>query len=363
MKILDWYILKKFLTTFFFCLIALTVIVIIIDLSERTDDFAKTKLPVSEIISQYYFGFVPRIDAMLFPLFIFIAVIFFTSKMANRSEIVAILSSGISFGRFLRPYIFGGFLFTAFLWWCNQYVLPPANERWANFNTKYIDFNYAAYENTSTISNKYFKLDSFSYAGVRFYDTVSRTGNNFFIQRFNGVNLAYNLRAQNIRWDTATRKWKLENVTERRISGIKSVVTKIPTMQMNFNFKPRDLQRDDYMKDKLTTPDLDEYIKLEKIRGAENVNTLLLEKYNRSANPVSVFILTLIGASMASRKIRGGSGFHLAIGVLICVLYILVGRFSSVFSMKGNFNPFIAAWLPNMVFASLAYYLYRRSSR
>ena len=363
MKILDWYILKKFLVTFFFCLIALTVIVIIIDLSERTDDFAKTKLPVSEIISQYYFGFVPRIDAMLFPLFIFIAVIFFTSKMANRSEIVAMLSSGISFGRFLRPYIFGGFVFTAFLWWCNQYVLPPANERWANFNTKYIDFNYAAYENTSTISNKYFKLDSFSYAGVRFYDTVSRTGNNFFIQRFNGTNLAYNLRAQNIRWDTATRKWKLENVTERRINGLKTDVTKSPSMQMNFNFKPRDLKRDDYMKDKLTTPDLDEYIKLEKIRGAENVNTLLLEKYNRSANPVSVFILTLIGASMASRKIRGGSGFHLAIGVLICVLYILVGRFSSVFSMKGNFNPFIAAWLPNIVFALLAYYLFRRSSR
>ncbi len=363
MKIIDWYILKKFFVTFFFCLLALTVIVIIIDLSERTDDFAKTKLPVSAIITQYYFGFVPRIDAMLFPLFIFIAVIFFTSKMANRSEVVAILSSGITFGRFLRPYIFGGALFTLFLWWCNQYVLPPANQKWADFNTKYIDFNYAAYENTSTISNKYFKLDSFSYAGVRFYDTVSRTGNNFFIQQFIGSNLAYNLRAQNIRWDTATGKWKLENVTERRINGIKSTVTKTSERQMNFNFKPRDLKRDDYIKDKLTTPDLDDYIRLEQVRGAENVNTLLLEKYNRSANPVSVFILTLIGASMSSRKIRGGSGFHLAIGVLICVLYILVGRFSSVFSMKGNFNPFAAAWLPNVVFALLAYYLYRRSSR
>ena len=132
---------------------------------------------------------------------------------------------------------------------------------------------------------------------------------------------------------------------------------------MNFNFKPRDLQRDEYMKDKLTTPDLDEYIKLEKIRGSENVNSLLLEKHNRNANPVSVFILTIIGASIASRKIRGGSGFHLAIGVLICVLYILVGRFSSVFSMKGNFNPIVAAWLPNVVFGVLAWYLYRRNSK
>ena len=132
---------------------------------------------------------------------------------------------------------------------------------------------------------------------------------------------------------------------------------------MNYNFKPRDLQRDEYMKDKLTTPDLDEYIKLEKIRGSENVNSLLLEKHNRNANPVSVFILTIIGASIASRKIRGGSGFHLAIGVLICVLYILVGRFSSVFSMKGNFNPIVAAWLPNVVFGILAWYLYLRNSK
>lgn len=363
MKIIDWYILKKFFVTFFFSLLALTVLVVVIDLSEKTDDFAKTKLPVSTIITQYYFGFIPRIDAMLFPLFIFIAVIFFTSKMANRSEIIAILSSGISFGRFLRPYLFGGFLFTFFLWWCNQYVLPPANQKWATFTSTYIDYNYAAYQNTSTISNKYFKLDSFSYAGIRYYDTTNRSGNNFFIQTFNNTNLVYNLRAQSINWDTATRKWRLSNVVERRINGLRSKITESPVKQMNFNFKPRDLQRDDYMKDKLTTPDLDEYIKLEKLRGSENVNTLLLEKHNRNANPVSVFVLTMIGASISSRKIRGGSGFHLALGVLICVLYILVGRFSSVFAMKGNFNPIVAAWLPNVVFGLLAWYLYRRNSK
>ncbi len=363
MKIIDWYILKKFLITFFFCLMALTVLVVIIDLSEKTDDFSKTKLTINAIFTQYYLGFIPRIDAMLFPLFIFIAVIFFTSKMANRSEVIAILSSGISFNRFLRPYIFGGFLLTAFLWWCNQYVLPPANQKWATFNSKYIDFNYAAYENTSTISNKYFKLDSFSYAGVRYYDTTNRSGNNFFIQRFQNTSLVYNLRAQSINWDTATRKWRLTNVVERSIIGLKSKVVESPSKQMNFNFKPRDLQRDEYMKDKLATPDLDEYIRLEKVRGSENINSLLLEKHNRNANPISVFVLTIIGASIASRKIRGGSGFHLAIGVLICVLYILVGRFSAVFSMKGNFNPIVAAWLPNAVFGALAWYLYWRNSK
>lgn len=363
MKIIDWYILKKFLLTFFFCIVALTVLVVIIDLSERTDDFTKTGLPARTIITQYYFGFIPRIDAMLFPLFIFIAVIFFTSKMANRSEVIAILGSGISFGRFLRPYIFGGLLFTVFLWWCNQYVLPPANQKWATFTSTYIDYNYAAYQNTSTISNKYFKLDSFSYAGVRYYDTTNKSGNNFFIQQFKNTDLVYNLRAQSINWDTATKKWRLTNVVERRINGLKSEVTESAVKHMNFNFKPRDLQRDDYMKDKLTTPELNEYIKLEKLRGSENVNTLLLEKHNRNANPVSVFILTIIGASLASRKIRGGSGFHLALGFLVCVLYILVGRFSSVFSMKGNFNPIVAAWLPNVVFGGLAWYLYLRNSR
>ncbi|MEO8412643.1 MAG: LptF/LptG family permease [Ginsengibacter sp.] len=363
MKIIDRYILKKFFLTFFFFLIALTVLVVIVDLSEKTDDFAKTKLPFETIIVQYYFGFIPRIDAMLFPLFIFLSVIFFTSIMANRSEIIAILSSGVSFSRFLRPYIFGGLLFTVFLWWCNQYVLPVANQKWATFNSKYIDFNYGGYENTSTITNKYFKLDSFSYAGVRYYDTINRTGSNFFIQRFHNTNLVYNLRAQSFSWDTATRKWKLNNIIERSINGLRQEVKQIRERQMNFNFKPRDLQNDVYMKDKLATPELNEFIHLEKLRGAEDVNTLLLEKHNRNANPVSVFILTVIGASVASRKIRGGSGFHLAIGVMICVLYILVGRFSAVFSMKGNFNPLVAAWLPNLVFALLAWYLYRRNSR
>jgi lipopolysaccharide export system permease protein len=362
MKILDWYIIKKFFVTFFFCLIALTVIVVVVDLSEKTDDFAKTGLTAKQIITQYYFGFLPRIDAMLFPLFIFISVIFFTSGLANRSEIIAMLSTGISFGRFLRPYIVGGFLFTAFLWWCNQYVLPPANEKWANFNAKYIDYNYGGYVNTSTITNKYFKLDSFSYAGIRYYDTTNKSGSNFFIQRFNKESLIYNLRALSIKWDTSVKKWQLSNVVIRTINGLHQNVKDTAMMHMNFNFKPRDLQRDEYMKDKMPTPELNQFIKLEKIRGSGDVNALLLEKNNRSAIPVSVFILTVIGACIASRKIRGGSGFHLALGFLICILYILVGRFASVFALKGNFNPVIASWLPNVVFGTFAWILYRRSS-
>lgn len=363
MKILDRYILKKFFLTFFFCIVAMTVLVIIVDLSEKTDDFAKTDLTVREIITQYYFGFIPHIDAMLFPLFLFLSVVFFTSKMANRSEIIAILSAGISFRRFLAPYFFAGLFFTAFLWGVNQYILPEANNKWSTFNAKYIDFNYGGYVNTSTISNKHFKLDSFSYAGLRYYDTTSKSGSNFIIQKFDSTTLVYSLYAQGIRWDTATNDWLLSQVRMRTIDGLRQHLKDTPSLHVAYNFRPNDLKADAYLKDRLTTPELTRFIEMEKLRGGEDVNTLILEKETRNATPVSVLILTLIGATVASRKIRGGSGIHLAIGVLICVVYILVGRFSSVFSMKAEFNPVLAAWLPNIVFGALAYYLYRNASK
>ncbi len=233
MKILDWYILKKYFVTFLFFLLALTLIAVIIDLSEKTDDFAKTKLPASVIITQYYFGFIPRIDALLFPLFIFLSVIFFTSIMAGRSEIIAILANGISFPRFLRPYFIGGIILSAFLWWCNQSVLPRANAKWAAFSAKYIDESYAGVENHSFINNYYFRLDSFSYAGIRYYDTISRTGNSFFVQTFRNNQLIYNLRAEAIAWDTATNKWRLDRVLERNVNGIYESLKQTPTMQMN----------------------------------------------------------------------------------------------------------------------------------
>lgn len=360
MKILDWYILKKYFVTFLFFLLALTVIAVIIDISEKTTDFSKSKLPAMKIFTDYYLGFIPRIDAMLFPLFVFLSVIFFTSVMAGRSEIIAILGSGISFPRFLRPYFVGGIILSAFLWWVNQSILPKANAKYATFSAKYID---DIYRHQSFINNYYFRLDSFSYAGIRYYDTISKTGNSFFVQTFRNNQLVYNLRAQTITWDTATNKWRLNDVLERNINGIYEDLKQKSVMQMKYNFKPMDLQRDEYMKDKLPTKELNEFIKLEKLRGSEIVNTLMLEKSTRDAGPPSVLILTMIGAIVASRKIRGGSGFHLFVGIVISILYILVGRFSSVFAMKGNFDPVLAAWIPNIVFGILAYYLYLRAPK
>jgi lipopolysaccharide export system permease protein len=363
MKKIDRYILKKYLTTFFFCLLLLTVIVVVVDISEKTDDFVKSKLGVWRIITDYHFGFIPRITALLFPLFVFISVIFFASKMAGRSEVIAILSSGVSYKRFLLPFFAGGLILASLLWGAYRYVVPRANRIWGDFEAKYIDVNSANSGGKTYLQNFYFRIDSFTYAGLRFYDTASKNGNNFFIQKFEGSKLSYNLRADGIQWDTASRKWMLTNVTERWIKGVSEDLKKSATLKTSYNFKPRDLRRDEYMKDQLPTPELNEFIQQERIRGSEMLNTLLVERYNRDAIPASVIILTLIGAVMASRKVRGGSGIHLAFGVIISVLYILFSRFSLVFATKGNFTPLLAAWVPNILFGLLAIYLYRRAPK
>ena len=362
MKIIDRYILGKFLTTFFYCIIVMTVIVVVIDMSEKTDDFVKSKLPAWRIFTDYYAGFIPRIDAMLFPLFVFICVIFFTSKMAERTEVVAILSSGVSFKRFLLPYWIGSTFLASILWVGYQSVLPKANTVWSNFEAKYIggalDYATAAFP-----KNFYFRLDSNSYAGMRYFDTTSKSGGVFFIQKFINNKLVYNLRAENFAWDTATKQWKMNKVLERTMEGDKEILKASVTLTKKYNFKPRDLRKDEFLKDRLTTPELNQLIQLEKLRGKEGINSLLVERYNRDAIPVSVIILSLIGAILASKKVRGGSGFHLAVGVVLSVLYILFSRFSIVFATKGNFPPLLAAWLPNILFGGLALYFYYKAPK
>ncbi|MDO9376579.1 MAG: LptF/LptG family permease [Bacteroidota bacterium] len=362
MKKIDSYILKRYLTTFFFCLLLFTVIVVVIDISEKTDDFVKSKLPVSRIITDYYFGLVPRIDAMLFPLFVFIAVIFFTAKMADKSEVIAILASGVSFRRFLLPYWIGSIFLSSMLWLIYQFVLPRANAIWGTFEAKYVDY-YSPTDPRSFPQNYYFRIDSNTYAGIKYYDTSSKAGGNFFIQQFAHNTLKYNLRADNIIWDTASRKWRLNTVMERTFTGNKETAVHSDMKLMNYNFKPVDLRKDEYLKDRLPTPELKQLIAKEEMRGSEGINALLVERYNRDAIPVSVIILSMIGATISSRKVRGGSGFHLAVGVVLSVLYILFGRFALVFATKGNFTPVLAAWVPNIIFGLLAYYFYRRAAR
>ncbi|HRD44669.1 MAG TPA: LptF/LptG family permease [Ferruginibacter sp.] len=347
-----------------FCLLLFTVIVVVVDISEKTDDFVKSNLDAWQIFKEYYLGFIPRFDAMLFPLFVFISVIFFTSKMAGRSEIIAILSSGVSFRRFMVPYMVSALFLSLLLWLGYRSMVPKANEKFGNFNKNYVDVNKGMHnKNTSYLQNLYFRLDPVTYVGLRSYDTISKSGSGFFVDQFKNNKLKYNLRAANIMWDTGSKKWKLSNVLERHVDSLTERVVKNSNLLMNYNFRPLDLRKDEYLKDQMPTRELDDFIKREKMRHSEGLSDLLVERYNRDAIPVSVFILTIIGASLASRKLRGGSGAHLALGVIISVSYILFSRFSVVFATKGNFSPFMAAWLPNILFGLLAFYIYKKAPK
>lgn len=364
MKKLDRYILSKYFTAFFFCILLFTTVVVVVDMSEHADDFVKSGLTATEIFKQFYLGFIPRIDAMLFPLFVFIAVIFFTSKLAGNSEVIAILSSGVSFKRFLVPYLIGGVILSFMLWLGYQYVVPDANRKWADFEKKYIDVNFApSLQNSTYKQNIYFRIDSNTYAGIKGYDTISKSGNNLSVQKIINNKVVYNLRAMNFHWDTALHKWSLNNVVERKLNTLNEEVIFSSNKVVSYSFKPVDLRKDDYLKDQMSTPELDKFISLEKMRGSEMLSTLQVERYNRDAIPVSVLILTLIGGILASRKVRGGSGFHLALGVLISVTYILFSRFSVVFATKGDFTPWLAAWIPNIFFGILAIFLYKKAPK
>lgn len=368
MKKIDWYILKTFTVTFFFVLLLFTLIGIVIDVSEKTDDFVKSGLTMNQIITQYYFGFVPRIGAMLFPLWVFIAAIFFTSKMAGRSEVIAILASGTSYNRFLRPYLIGGLLFATMLWWMQRYVIPRANEIFSVFQVTYIDRNSSYQQIQGGLPNAntiYRKVDSFTYGGLLYYDTISKSGSTFFLHRIRDNRLVYNLRAESIRWDTTNRqnRWVLTNVVERTFNGLDESVSFTPQTVRRFDFQPFDLRLDDYAKDKLPTPQLVAFIRKEEQRGSEGVNAMKIELYKRDATPFAVLILALIGGIVASRRVRGGSGMHLAIGITAAAAFVLLDRFSTIFSSKGNFHPLLAAWTPNIIFAFVAFYFYRKAPK
>ena len=365
MRKIDWYILKKFLVTFVFCMLLFTVIAVAIDTSEKTDDFVKANLSTGQIITGYYLGFVPWIWSLLFPLFVFIAVIFFTSKMATRSEVIAILASGTSYNRFLRPYVIGGVLLGVLLWFGSRYWIPQANFIKADFQSKYLDKdkNRQNQEGIFCTGCYYKRIDSNTFIGMKSYDTASKAAANFFLNRIKDNKSIYNLRAESIKWDTAVKKWQLTNVVERTIDSVGEKVTTHPVFTLNLNLNPEELRKDEYLKDKLTTPQLITYIKREELRGTEGLNIYKMERYRRTATPAAVLLLTMIGAVVASRRTRGGSGMHLALGITIAAMFIISDRFSTVFATKGNFPPLIAAWLPNIVFAGVAYWLYRRTPK
>ncbi len=341
------------------------VVAVAVDTSEKADDFVKTGLSTYELINQYYLGFVPFIWGLLFPLFVFISVIFFTSRMAIRSEIIAILASGTSYNRMLRPYLVGGILLGLILWLGNRYLIPRANGIQATFKANYLDKNDPTKQRQLTdCRNCYYRrIDSITYVGIKNYDTTTKTGTTFFLDKVKNNRVIYNVRSNYIQWDTAHHQWRLHNAIERRVDSMGETTKKLDTLMLNIGLKPEELRRDEYLKDKLTTPELVAFIEREEARGTEGLSALKVERYRRTATPFAVLLLTLIGVVLASRKTRGGSGRHLAVGIITAALFIMSDRFSTVFATKGNFPPLLAAWVPNIIFSFVAFMMYKRAPK
>ena len=363
MKILDWYIIKKFLTTFIFTILLITIIAVAIDTSEKADDFVKSGLSSWQIFTHYYLGFIPFLVGMIFPLMVFIATIYFSSKMAGRSEFIAILANGVRYNRMLRPYIICSVFLALVFWIANRFWIPKANEIKSNFQATYIDRNSSYNPDPFKNNNYYLRVDANTFVGMRSYDTMTKSAYGFFLDKIKGNKVYYSVRSERISWDTAKKNWRLDNALERNIDSIHETVKLTPVVHLDLKLQPSELRRDEYLKDKLTSPELSEFIKREEERGSEGLNPYKVERYRRDATSFSVIIMTMIGAIVSTRKIRGGSGIHLAFGLVVAAVFVVMDKFSITFSTKGHLPPIIAVWIPNIIFSTIAIIIYRRTPK
>ncbi len=358
-KTLDAYIIRKYLGTFGFTLGIFLVIIVVFDVSEHLDDFLKYNAPLSAIIFQYYAGYLPFYANILLPLINFLAVIFFTAKMANQTEIVPILSGKVSFNRFLRPYfISSGLIFIVFFF-ANIYLIPYTNKLDIKFENTY--FNQV----DPTKSEVHIKLDKRTFAYLQTYNNTDHTGYNFILEKFDGDAMREKLIANRIVYDSLKRNWSIKDYTIRYINGMNERMeyglgkSKDTILDMI----PSDFEAHDNIYRAMSTAELGKSIEKEKTRGTGVLVDMELEKYRRFVYPLSSFVLTLIGVSISSRKVRGGIGLPLGIGIFLCFTYIVVDRFANVFSLKASLPPIIAVFIPNLVFGLLGLYLLRKAPK
>lgn len=358
-KTLDAYIIRKYLGTFGFTLGIFLVIIVVFDVSEHLDDFLKYHAPLSAIIFQYYAGYLPFYANILLPLINFLAVIFFTAKMANQTEIVPILSGKVSFNRFLRPYfISSGLIFIVFFF-ANIYLIPYTNKLDIKFENTY--FNQV----DPTKSEVHIKLDKRTFAYLQTYNNTDHTGYNFILEKFDGDAMREKLIANRIVYDSLKRNWSIKDYTIRYINGMNERMeyglgkSKDTVLDMI----PSDFEAHDNIYRAMSTAELGKSIEKEKTRGTGVLVDMELEKYRRFVYPLSSFVLTLIGVSISSRKVRGGIGLPLGIGIFLCFTYIVVDRFANVFSLKASLPPIIAVFIPNLVFGLLGLYLLRKAPK
>lgn len=356
LKKLDWYIVRKFIGTFFFAILILATVACVVDISEKLNDFTKNHAPTLSILN-YYKNFVPHISALLYPLFIFIATIFFTSKLAYKSEITAMLATGMSFNRFLRPYFIGAAFLGGLALLANHWIVPIANKSRLDFEDKYV--HEKVY---SSDKNVHMQLTPELLVYMEQYDYASNNGYHFTAEKIKGTMLQEKLMADHVAYDSARRMWKLYSVVIRRNDTVQESLEQVGEMMAQYPFTPKDLKEDADVKEALTTPQLDRFIDRQQLHGNNNLNIYYVEKHRRTAQPFAGFILCIIGACLSSRRIRGGSGFHLAVGIAISAVYMLCLQFSTTFSTKAGLDPLIAVWIPNTLAAIGAIFVYRRQA-
>ncbi|MFD2162649.1 LptF/LptG family permease [Paradesertivirga mongoliensis] len=351
-RLLDWYIIKKYLGTFVFTMVIFSVIIVVFDISERLDDFIKYDAPVSKIIFQYYAGFVPFYLNFLSPLINFIAVIFFTAKMADQTEIVPILSGGVSFYRFLWPYFISSFVIFFVTLVFNIFIIPETNQLMVEFENVYIDP-----ETDNTKMYTHLQLNKNTYVYIENFDNNQKVGYRFSLEKFNGDELVEKTVADRILWDSVKHKWKLENFSVRKVRGLKENMISGASKDTSLDMRPVDFEIYDNLTKAMNMQELNTRIEKEKIRGAGIMDELLLEKYRRFIYPFSAFVLTLMGVALSSRKVRGGIGLPLGIGIFLSFTYIVFIQFSNMFCLKGGLPPIIAVLIPNIAFGLLGVYL------
>ena len=353
-KIFDLYIIRKFLGSYVFSILLLLAIVVMFDINEKLD--AMLTAPLKETVFDYFVNFLPYFANQFSPLFTFIAVIFFTSKLADNSEIIAMLSSGISFRRLLVPYMISAAIIAAFSFVLSAYVIPPANIKRIEYTNKWVSNKKVEYG-----TNIQLQVSPGVIAYMSRYDNVTKTGYKFSLEQFDNKMMKSRLTAQSIKYDTLY-KWTIHDYVIRDFNGLRESITRGSKMDTIIEMEPKDFLISKNDQETLTNEQLKTYIERQKERGVANIKNFEIELEKRYAMTGAAFILTVIGMSLSSRKVKGGMGINIGIGLLLSFSYILFSTVTSSFAVSGYTSPFVAMWIPNVIYTFIAVYLYRRAS-
>ena len=363
MTILDRYIIKKILTTFFYVVLILVAIISVIDITEKIDKFTKSNLSVDDVIG-YYGDFIPWIAGLLTPITVFISVVYVTSRMAAHTEIIAILSSGVSFKRLLLPYMVASLVIASITFYLNGWVIPKSNQDRLLFEMQYFKANNNAYR-----SNIHMQIEPSVYLFIQSFNSETAVGYQFSLERFDKNRLVEKITAENIQWDSVKQKWTMKYwkkklvdslFTVRQVNSSVVLATSGESMDTTLSVTPKDFDNSNRNYDGLTMGELTTHIEKMKFRGSTGVEIYEVEKQIRYASPFTVFVLVFMGVIVSSRKSRGGTGFQIALGFMLSFVFILFFTMTRTYAETGSLSPFLAAWLPNSVFAviSLAMYKY-----